>query len=70
MTFLEAARKLKALRVRVSPNGALVDALSRIEAQHSTSLSDRSAVDAVLYRQWLPDFRAGRVKLNKEDSIL
>ena len=31
MSLLEAATALKSRRARVSPNGALVDALSRIE---------------------------------------
>merc|ERR1711865_1232422 len=58
MSLLEAAVSLKARRVRVSPNGALVDVLARIEKQSASSPSDIDAVNAAFKRPWLPDYRA------------
>jgi len=70
MSLLEAATELKARRARVSPNGALVDALARIEQTLHATPSDVNDVNAVLKKAWLPDYRAGRVKLNKVDVIM
>merc|ERR1712194_189355 len=85
MTLLDAAVFLKSRRVRISPNGGLVDALVRLEARlcspsvDGTSVvesgkarvpSNREAVEEALRRPWLQDYRAGRIKLNKVDRIL
>lgn len=71
LSLLDAATFLKARRARVSPNGALVDVLQRIEARHRPGAgSVRELVEGALHRAWLPDYRAGRVKLNKVDLVV
>jgi len=70
LTLLEAVTLLKSKRVRISPNGALLDVLMRIDAKNCASPSDRTAVEAVLQWKWLPEYRAGRVKLRNVDAII
>lgn len=70
MSLLEAAATLKSKRARVSPNGALVDVLSRIEKSLVATPSDLDAVNAAFRKQWLPDYRAGRIRLNNVDLIM
>mmetsp|Transcript_68802 Transcript_68802/g.109160 ORF Transcript_68802/g.109160 Transcript_68802/m.109160 type:complete len:240 (-) Transcript_68802:48-767(-) len=70
MSLLDAAITLKGRRVRISPNGALVDALARIEQTYLPTCSDIDAVNAALQRKWLPDYRAGRVRLNNVDLVM
>jgi len=70
LTLLEAVTLLKSKRVRISPNGALLDVLMRIDAQSCASQSDRNAVEAVLQWKWLPEYRAGRLKLRNVDGII
>lgn len=70
MSLLEAAVSLKARRVRVSPNGALVDVLARIEKHSASNPSDIDAVNAAFKKPWLADYRAGRVRLNNVDLIM
>jgi len=70
MSLLDAATTLKDRRVRISPNGALVDVLARLEKSFTPTTSDLDAVNAALKRQWLPDYRAGRVRLNNVDLIM
>eukprot|EP00930_Biecheleria_cincta_P036350 TRINITY_DN24937_c0_g1_i1.p1 TRINITY_DN24937_c0_g1~~TRINITY_DN24937_c0_g1_i1.p1 ORF type:complete len:238 (+),score=20.87 TRINITY_DN24937_c0_g1_i1:65-778(+) len=70
MSLLEAAVELKSRRVRVSPNAALVDALSRIEQASGSTSSIIDEVNAAFRKPWLPEYRAGRVRLNNVDLIL
>jgi hypothetical protein len=70
MLLIEAVTMLKEKRVRISPNGALLDVLAKIEKSVFATHSDIDAVNAVLRRKWLPDYRAGRVRLNNVDLIM
>jgi len=70
MALLEASTKVKLRRVKIGSNAALVDVLMRIEAPCNVAPSDRSAVDQALHRKWLPDFKAGLIKLSNVNLIL